>query len=142
MPDNKQFKKDNEIKMTFRFDKDLITECDSRIKKANCRSKTEYIEKALNFYNMYLDKDEKLDLLSPNLECVIKNAVQDSESRISRNLFKLAVEQAKILNVLAAFYKIDDKLLKELHVKCVDDVKHINGILDLAKAVKFQKGED
>ena len=128
--------------LIIRISESLLNECDSHIEKSNCKSRSEYIKKALNFYNMYLDKDEKLELLSPYLEGVIKNTVQDSENQISRNLFKLAVEQAKILNILAAFHNINDDQLKELHIKCVDDVKHISGIIDLSKAVKFQKREE
>ena len=40
---------------TFRFDKDIILECDKSIKKANCRSRTEYIVRSANQDNPYAE---------------------------------------------------------------------------------------
>ena len=63
MDNQKKLKKDNQIIATIKFDKDLIVECDKRIKQANCRSRTEYIENALSFYNHYLDSGDQVVIL-------------------------------------------------------------------------------
>ena len=52
-------------------------------------------------------------------------------------IFKLSVEMAKIMHMIAPLCEIDDEELRQLHEKCVDEVKHINGIIKFdAVAVK------
>ncbi|MCC8138969.1 MAG: hypothetical protein LIO67_01525 [Lachnospiraceae bacterium] len=36
---------------------------------------------------------------------------------------------------------MDEKELQKLHVKCVDEVKRINGAVDLESAYKYQRRE-
>ena len=139
MDNQKKLKKDNQIIATIKFDKDLIFECDKNIEKANCRSRTEYIENALSFYNHYLDSGDQVGYLTPILSTIVDTSIKSFEEHISRNIFKIAVELAKVLNVFAAVHDIDDSTLKELQIKCVDEVRKINGILDFNDAVKYQK---
>lgn len=62
-----------------------------------------------------------------------------TEHRLSRLLFKVAVELGKLSNITAAANGIDSETLKQLHGMCVNEVKKINGIIDYETAVKFQK---
>jgi len=53
------------------------------------------------------------------LASVLRGTVQDTENRICRLLFKLAVEQDMVMNVLAAGMEISDDVLHSLRVRCV-----------------------
>ena len=64
--------------------------------------------------------------------------VHGSEQRLSRNLFKIAVELGKLAHTIAAANDVDEDTLRELHAMCVDEVRHINGMIDFDSAVKFQ----
>ena len=55
-------------------------------------------------------------------------------------LFKLAVEQDMVMNVLAAGMEIPDEQLKALRGRCVQDVKKTGGSISLDDAVRYQKG--
>ena len=55
-------------------------------------------------------------------------------------LFKLAVEQAMMMNVLAANYDIAPETLARLRGSCVQEVKRLNGTFSLEDAVDWQKG--
>ena len=57
-----------------------------------------------------------------------------------RPLFKLAVEQDMVMNVLAAGMEIPDEQLKALRGRCVQDVKKTSGSISLDDAVRYQRG--
>lgn len=131
-------KNQNEIKLTLRIDNSLIEECDQRRQKALCSNRTQFIEKALAFYIQYLDSDDHLDYIAPILTSIVHSAVRDCEERISRNVFKLAVEQAKFSHLTAAFHDVDDSVIRGLHHKCVNEVSQINGIMRFEDAYRYQ----
>ncbi len=55
--------------------------------------------------------------------------------------FKLAVEISKLAHVIAYSHDIDEQTLEKLHLKCLDEVKRINGAVDFESAYKYQKRE-
>ena len=55
-------------------------------------------------------------------------------------LFKLAVEQAKLSNVVAATNEIDNNSLSSLNNFCAEEVARNNGIITFEEAYKFQRG--
>ncbi len=59
--------------------------------------------------------------------------------RISRILFKLAVEQAITMNVVAAACNIGREQLEKLRGTCVAQVKRTNGVYSFEDAFDFQK---
>lgn len=68
-----------------------------------------------------------------------KGIVSDSDNRISRILFKLAVEQAITMNVVAATCNIPREQLDKLRGTCVAQVKRTNGSYSFEDAFDFQK---
>ena len=108
----------------------------------NCRSKSEFIEKAIKFYLGYLKQERNVNYLSPMITSTMEAVVNGCEQRMNRNLFKIAVELGKIAHTLAAANDVDDDTLRELHAMCVDEVRHINGAISFESAVRFQNGED
>ena len=67
-------------------------------------------------------------------------SVQDSENRIARLLFKLAVEVNMMMNVLAAGMEISDEDLKTLRARSVREVKQTNGRISFKDAIDYQRG--
>lgn len=108
----------------------------------NCRSKSEFIEKAVKFYLGYLKQEKNVNYLSPRITSSVEAVIHGSEQRLSRNLFKIAVELGKISHTLAAANDVDEDTLHELHAMCVDEVRHINGCINFENAVRFQNDEE
>ncbi len=106
--------------------------------KDNCKSKSEFIEKAINFYIGFLKSEDNVNYLSPRITSSVDAVVHGSEQRINRNLFKIAVELGKIAHTVAAVNDVDEDTMQELHAMCVDEVRHINGVINFENAVKFQ----
>lgn len=80
----------------------------------NCQSQNEFIEKAIRFYAGYVSSGEAIDYLPPALVAALRGTVEDSEHRIARLLFKLAVETSMMMNVLAAGMEISEEDLRQL----------------------------
>ena len=105
-------------------------------------SQNEFIEKAIRFYAGYVSSGEAIDYLPPALVAALRGTVEDSEHRIARLLFKLAVETSMMMNVLAAGMEISEEDLRQLRARCVREVKQTNGNISLKDAVKYQKGQE
>lgn len=108
----------------------------------NCKSKSEFIEKAINFYLGFLKQDDNINYLSPRITSSVDAVVHGTEQRINRNLFKIAVELGKLSHMLAAANDVDEDTLQELHEMCLDEVRHINGCISFNSAVRFQNDRE
>ena len=64
---------------------------------------------------------------------------QGTEQRLSRALFKIAVELGAVTHMLAAVHEIDDDTMIKLRAMCIDEVKRINGVINFEKAVRYQR---
>ena len=106
----------------------------------NCSSQSEFIEKAIWFYIGYISSNNESDYLPKILISTLKGILNESDNRISRILFKLAVEQAIAMNVIAATNGITKEQLHSLRGTCVQEVKKTHGVYSFDDAFDFQKG--
>ena len=109
-------------------------------KEDNCASQSEFIEKATLFYAGYLLSGKSNRYLPNIITSTLKGIVDESDNRMSRMLFKLAVELAITMNLIAAAQDIDRVTLERLRGECVKEVKRINGAFSFDDAVDWQKG--
>ena len=128
-----------------RFQMRISPDTDSKIKKAmevdNCQSQNEFVEKALRFYCGYVSASNSLEVLPPLLASAIRGSIQDTENRIARLLFKMAVELDMVMNVVAGGFKVGDDKLEQLRARCVQEVKRTSGTITFEDAVKYQRGK-
>lgn len=105
----------------------------------NCKSPSEFIEKAVKFYIGFLNADGNVSYLAPRITSSVDAVIHGSEKRINRNLFKIAVELGKLCHMIAAANEVDDETVRDLHRMCVEEVRRINGVISTESAVKFQQ---
>ena len=126
-------------KFSIRVDTDLVELADTYIRSSTVKNRTELIEDALRFYLGFLTAQKAEDYLLQSLSSVMTGTVQDSENRLARMDFKIAVELSKLSQVIAYSHDIDEDALKRLHLKCLEEVRRINGAIDYESAYKYQK---
>ena len=126
-------------KFSIRVDTDLVELADTYIRSSTVKNRTELIEDALRFYLGFLTAQKAGDYLLQSLSSVMTGTVQDSENRLARMDFKIAVELSKLSQVIAYSHDIDEDALKRLHLKCLEEVRRINGAIDFESAYKYQK---
>ena len=100
---------------------------------------SEFIEKAILFYIGYLSQQDNLNYISPMITKTVKAQINDTEQRLARLLFKVAVELGKLTHLLAAANDVEDETLCQLLVMCINEVRKINGVIDCEDAVRYQK---
>ena len=109
--------------------------------KDNCKSQSEFIEKAIIFYSGYVSSKDNTKFLPIAITSALAGIVENSENRMARLLFKLAVEMSMMMNILASNAEIDEVLLQKLRGKCINDVKKTIGSVTFEEVVKYQKGK-
>mgnify|MGYP002565079335 FL=1 len=105
-----------------------------------CKSRSEFIEKAINFYCGYLTAENYREYFPSVIVSTVKGSLDSFENRMASLLFKTAVELSMMLHMTAANYDIDEEMLSRLRGMCVKEVKRLHGTVSLDDAVKFQKG--
>ena len=117
----------------------LLEEVDSLYQKDNCASRSEFMEKALQFYIGYLTCNHAQDYLADVIPSTVKGIMDETSNRMGRLLFKMAVELAVIENILAAVCEVDRQELKRLRGQCVEEIKSTNGMISFEQALQWQK---
>ena len=106
----------------------------------NCSTKNEYIEKAIQFYSGYLDTEHAEEYLPRILSDVLEGKLGALGKRMGHLLFKLAVEEALMGNLVAAGMDVALDTLRKTRVRCVKEVRETNGEIDMDDALAYQKG--
>ena len=124
------------------IEKEMLETADGLLAAANVRSRNEFVNEALKFYCGYLKSRKAEDYLLQSLSSVLTSTVQDSENRLARMDFKIAVELSKLSQVIAYTHDVDEESIGRLHAKCVEEVKRINGAVDFEDAYRYQRREN
>ncbi len=132
--------KNNKVKFALWVTPKTMETVKEMYKSDDCRSQSEFIENAINAYVGYLRADNSPGMLPNYMISTMKAIVDSSDTRQNRMLFKLAVEMAMMMNILAANCDVKEETLSTLRQSCVEEVKRINGTLGFEDAYRWQKG--
>jgi len=131
---------DGKIRKGFYIEEELLEQADSLLETANVKSRNEFLNQALKFYIGYLTSSKIENYMLSIISSVMHSTVKDSENRMARAMFKMAVELSKLSHVIAYSQGVDEEALRKLQAKCADEVKRINGAVSFEDAYYYQKG--
>ena len=120
------------VRKGFYIEEDLLEQMDGLLEQADVKSRNEFMNHALKFYISYLTSEKIENYMLSTISSVMHSTVKDSENRMARAMYRLAVEISKLSHVIAYSHGVNEEELKKLQVKCMDEVKRING------AVRFE----
>ena len=92
---------------------------------ADCRVRNDFIERSIVFYSGYVSSQVHTDSLANVTLESISGIVKTSENRLARLLFKIAVEMAKLEQMLVAINNMDEETMRRFRICCVNEVKKI-----------------
>lgn len=130
----------NKQRTTIWLSPEMMNQLDEMSERNNCKSRSEFIERAIKFYDGYNRSTAENQYLPVALSSALNGIVKVSEDRLSKLLFKNTVELAMVMNVISATADIDDVTLKKLRLKCINEVKGTNGKISFEEVNRFQKG--
>lgn len=128
------------VRKGFYIEEIILEQVDALLEQANASSRNEFLNQALKFYIGYLTSEKIENYMLSTISSVMHATVKDSENRMARAMFKLAVETSKLSHVIAYSHGVDDNELQKLQGKCVDEVKRINGAVSFEDAYQYQSG--
>ncbi len=118
---------------------DLLERCNGSVGMDDSKSRSEFVCNAVEFYIAWLNNGTNHKVLTPALESVVGAKIKDTENRLARVLFKLGVEVAMMMHVVAATNNIPLTEIEKLRKMCVDEVSRNSGRYTFEDAVRFQK---
>ena len=130
---------ENKVRTAFYGEKSQLQIMDGYLKQANCRSRNEFINKAIRHYIAARQKETDSEFLTPALESVLSGMLGDTENRISRIIFKLATELSMLFHFTASLYDVTEDEIDKLRKYCVDEVSRLNGGISLKAAIRQQR---
>ena len=109
---------------------DLLRECDEYLSK-NGGSRSEIIESALRLYLATRKIKDKSEVLVPELAECISAANDEGITKISKGLFRYAVEVEMLIALLAESFEVSKNHLKDVRREAVNNVRRTRGKINL-----------
>ena len=117
----------------------VIRRMDGWLEEDNCKTRSEFIEKALRFYMGCLATEDTSEYLSRALVDTLRGTLADNENRLRTLLFKLCVEVNMMGHTVAAHFRADPVNRRELRAYAVDEVLRTNGKISFDDALDLQR---
>lgn len=105
----------------------------------NCRSQSEFVEKAVDFYLGYLNTKNASAFLPEVLTTILIGIMDDFAQRIGRQLYKVAVEQNLCNHILISDTDMDQRTYQLMRGRSVREVDSTNGRITFKEVLDFQR---
>ena len=107
--------------------------CQEMSDELGYRYPSDFIRDAIDFYVEWKKSKSAEKFLTPALVSVVRGIVKDSEDRICRLLFKMAVDMNMLSHLVLQDYRYSDEELRELRRESVRIVSDTNGSIHLGE---------
>ena len=132
---------DNKDRLTYRPEPETKQKIERLYQEDNCRSKNEFIEKAVNCY---------ADMLAAGESTTLPRAVQSAidarlklfEDRIASLLYKQTVEMDMAMFILLQSLNVSEEVLRQERAKSIAVVKKTNGQLRMEQKLRDMENEE
>lgn len=98
-------------------------------KEDNCSSRSEYVSKAIEYYTGQLATQKNDQFISTKVASLLRSLIKESDHKTEKIIFKLAVEIAMMMHLIARSQNVSQEDLDWLRSKSIDDIKGTNGTL-------------
>ena len=105
----------------------------------NCKSQSEFVEKAIQFYAGYLNTKNASAFLPEVLSTILIGIMDDFAQRMGRQLYKVAVEQNLCNHILISDTDMDQRTYQLMRGRSVREVDSTNGRITFKEVLDFQR---
>ena len=136
-------KEQNEkLRTTIYIDEQLVKRAEILFGEAEVNSFSAFASKAIESYITKLVIDKNGDLLSDEIKKAIKNELGPIGTRVSKGLYRYAVELDTILQILAEVYEFNPKFIEGYRKKAEGHVYKLKGKIDYSVLMGPRFAED
>ena len=130
----------DENRLNFRMKPETAQKLEHWYKADHCRSRNEFVEKAVNFYADALAA-ENSTTLPLAIQTAIDARLKIFEDRIASLLYKQAVEMDMAMSILLQSLNVSEVVLRQERAKSIAAVKRTNGQLRLEQKLRELESE-
>lgn len=134
--------KDEKVKTTIYMDRSLLEQLETCSKDYGYKSKNEFVIEAVKNHIANKTLENESDIFSEKLADAIQKQTDTLAKRVSKGLYRYAVELSMIMHMLAANIELDDETIKTLRARAMREVKGLRGKLCLEAIADYQNGID
>ena len=131
----------NENRLNLRMADETAAKIERWYREDNCRSKNEFIEKAVNRYVDMLSADENTTLPRA-VQSAIDARLKLFEDRISSLLYKQAVEMDMMTSLVLQSLNVSEDVLRQERAKSIAAVKKTNGQLRMEQKLRDMENDE
>ncbi len=132
---------DNKDRLTYRPEPETKQKIERWYQADNCRSKNEFIEKAVNYYADMLAAGEST-MLPRAVQSAIDGRLKLFEDRISSLLYKQAVEMDMMTSLVLQSVSVSEDVLRQERAKSIAAVKRTNGQLRMEQKLRNMESDE
>ena len=126
---------ENKDRLNFRMKPETAEKLEHWYKADHCRSRNEFVEKAVNCYADMLAAGESTTLPRA-VQSAIDSRLKLFEDRMASILYKQTVEMDMAMSILLQSVNVDESVLRQERAKSVAAVKHTNGRLRMEQKLR------
>lgn len=132
---------ENKDRLNFRMKPETAEKLEHWYKANHCRSKNEFVEKAVNFYadSLVAENSATLPLA---IQTAIDGRLKLLEDRMAAILYKQAVEIDMALSILLQSVNVDESVLRQERAKSIATIKRTHGRLRMEQKLREQENEE
>ena len=127
----------NKMRFNTYLDEDAAENMEYAMQMVDVNSASEFIRNAVEFYIGYIFQNQNADYLSPIITRTMKEIQYGYEKNLSKMLFKLAVEIAKVNHITVdSIDWLDNEYLRQINAVSCAEVAANNGVLHIENTPK------
>lgn len=132
---------ENKDRLNFRMKPETAEKLEHWYKADHCRSRNEFVEKAVNFYadTLAVENSATLPLA---IQTAIDGRLKLLEDRMAAILYKQAVEIDMALSILLQSVNVDESVLRQERAKSIATIKRTHGRLRMEQKLREQENEE
>ena len=133
--------RENKDRLNFRMKPETAEKLEHWYKANHCRSKNEFVEKAVNFYadSLVAENSATLPLA---IQAAIDGRLKLLEDRMAAILYKQAVEIDMALSILLQSVNVDESVLRQERAKSIATIKRTHGRLRMEQKLHELENEE
>ena len=132
---------ENKDRLNFRMKPETADKLEHWYKANHCRSKNEFVEKAVNFYADSLAAENSATLPLA-IQAAIDGRLKLLEDRMAAILYKQAVEIDMAISILLQSVNVDESVLRQERAKSIATIKRTHGRLRMEQKLReLENGE-
>ena len=132
---------ENKDRLNFRMKPETAEMLEHWYKADHCRSRNEFVEKAVNFYADTLAAENSATLPLA-IQTAIDGRLKLLEDRMAAILYKQAVEIDMALSILLQSVNVDESVLRQERAKSIATIKRTHGRLRMEQKLREQENEE